>query len=338
MQHQLNTTSPNTTTDTLFQHSVRPEWGLAVMAWDRDGRRGYQFEDGALRVFKRGYYDFLEPADRPLDETQSVLDELNRKIGRRRAAKRSDHVSIPLSGQIDFFAATYAKGFRGVKWTRERRGLDAKKTLKRHRNPVVARARQLFGPERLRAELDAGQAARLIDDLREVLTATSLVTKTHMRGLERVGDGHAERLMSTLHELLVGEGELGRRFDRWVGALRAALGTKPSWSMATAVPALIDPQNHVCVKRTTFARQASWLAPSLTIGKEPGGTAYVRLLDMTDTLADKLQERGFAPHDRLDLYDFIDMTLRPKAIEAIASAAPSSQTEGQQAGENKASS
>ena len=49
--------------DGLYRHTKRPEWGVAILAWERGGRRAYQFEDGRLRKFREGYYSLMKPVD-----------------------------------------------------------------------------------------------------------------------------------------------------------------------------------------------------------------------------------------------------------------------------------
>ena len=36
----------------VVQHRVKPEWGAAVLVWRRDGKSGFQFEDGEIRAFR----------------------------------------------------------------------------------------------------------------------------------------------------------------------------------------------------------------------------------------------------------------------------------------------
>src|SRR5690606_26156746 len=45
----------------VYQHTKRAQWGLAALVWERDGKRGYRFEDGSERVFREGFYHLLEP-------------------------------------------------------------------------------------------------------------------------------------------------------------------------------------------------------------------------------------------------------------------------------------
>ena len=60
---------PNTPTPPpglrLFRHSKRPQWGIAALVWELNGKRGYQFSDGKLRVFKQGFYGLFESAVAP---------------------------------------------------------------------------------------------------------------------------------------------------------------------------------------------------------------------------------------------------------------------------------
>ena len=51
---------------TFYRHRMRPKWGLAILAWDTGDKRGFQFEDGQVRIIKDGFYDLMievEPQD-----------------------------------------------------------------------------------------------------------------------------------------------------------------------------------------------------------------------------------------------------------------------------------
>jgi len=53
----------------LRRHAKRPDWGLAIAVWKREGRTAYQFEDGNLRALANDYTHFMTPVDRPRDVT-----------------------------------------------------------------------------------------------------------------------------------------------------------------------------------------------------------------------------------------------------------------------------
>lgn len=312
----------------LYRHTSKPQWGLALLAWERDGKRAYQFEDGKLRVFKEGYFQLLEPVDRPADETEVAIRELNTKLGRKRAAKRNGRTepAIPLSKQIDLFVHLYADGFEGDDWVSDKRGVDVENALKRHREPVMKRARELFTKERLLAAAE-DNALSLIEDIAEIIESTDLVTKAQTRGLSRATEPLARRVAAALHEVLYGEGEMTLRFERYVGSLGRAIGKKASWQLATLIPALVDPATHICVKPSAMKTQAVWMAPSLVIGKTPSGAIYTRILEMVAVLVEKLTAAGHKPRDLMDVYDFMWTTLRPKAQSMIAEGIPAPKPE-----------
>ena len=101
----------------LFQHKARPQWGLAIVAWEREGKRGYQFEDGELRVFKNGFFHLLDEVSHPLDEAAVVVARLARAAGVN-AAEAADTKNAPkpvetypFDKQIVLFLERFPKGF-----------------------------------------------------------------------------------------------------------------------------------------------------------------------------------------------------------------------------------
>jgi len=320
MNQSTTSNDNNPTAQSLFQHSSCSHWGLAVLAWEIEDKRGYQFEDGKLRVFKNSHYGLLKQVDRPLDEAAALLNELNRQLGRHQASKRrgSTYEPIPLAKQVEFFAGLYPKGFQGAKWAKRHRGMDAKRPLKRHRIHGIAKAKELLTASRLEAKLESGEALAVVAELAELMASTDMVTKVQARGLESVDEADAVHLVRALADLLWGEGVVSRRFSVWVSAIKRATGKPANWAVATAIPALFSPHEHVCVKPSTFARQAAWMAPNLVIERQPSGRVYDRVRDMVVIIREKLEEHGLRPSDRLDIYDFIQITLRPKAVAAMA--------------------
>lgn len=316
---QLTANDRTDTSNTLFQHIKRPDWGLATRVWRVDDKRAYQFQDGRLRIFKARFDALLRPVDRPVDERDRVLAELGKASDRRDAAKRiaGQHAPIDPRDQIAYFSTLFPKGFQGAKWARAHRGIDARKQLKRHRQPVIDAAGDLLTPERLRAHVDGDLSLIIIDRLRTLAGSTDLVTKAAARGLERVDAVAGARIVGALADLLTDDREVATAFDVWVTALTRALGRTPSWELATSIPALARPDRFTAVKRSTFRRAAAWLAPNLTIDAAPAGHVYRRVQDMISTLTRLLAEAGLRPRDRLDVFDFVQLTLCPKAVAQI---------------------
>ncbi len=306
----------------LYQHKARPEWGLAVLAWERGDKRGYQFEDGKLRVFKKGYFKLLEAVDQEPEESTSVAQALQRRIGWRQqapaTATRTRVNSVPFEQQIAYFEELYPKGFQGSKWAKEKRGIDSKRRLKRHREEAVIEARNILGQERLRERLDAGESAGVIQSLIALCDETDLITKRQSQPLSKVGEENAQEVAEGLYELLYGEERLAIRFERFVDTLARVTRKKPSWQLATVFLALTQPKDHVCVKPRNFKTQAASMSQGLKVTAVPSAPVYERLRDMAAEVRDQLVEADYRPRDLLDVYDFMDTTLSPKSGKAAA--------------------
>lgn len=309
------TTSPEDSPQVLYRHVKRPRWGLAMLAWDDNhDKRGYQFEDGKLRIFKRGFYRLLEEVDPPADRAQRVLERLGRATERLEAVKNSkSNVLIPIAEQIAYFKEQYPDGFAGDSWTAKMRGRGAKKALKRHRDPVVKRARKLLAQKRLERLIEARQYDEVIEALVDVLGRTSLVTAGKLEPLRRAFGRQREAIAVALQRLLHGDGPLDSRFDDFVRSTG-----EPSWELATAPMALVHPEEHVCVKPSVFNQQALWMAPRLERTPHPTAQAYHRYRRMALAVSDLLVAAGVEPLDLLDLHDFIYVTLRPAARKLLA--------------------
>jgi len=310
----------------LFQHVKRKEWGFAIMAWERDGKRGYQFEDGELRVFKDGYYHLLEEMEDVVDAI-SIIARLAAK--RESARKKEDAKSrgsrsgrssvnvedLPTIGeQMLVFRSLFPQGFDDPAWIKEHRGGDGR-ALKRHRAPAVSRARDSLAQESLDALLEAGQTHSVIERACEVLDKTDLVTKSQVDPLRETG--RDSRLAQAVVDFLYGETDVETRFAMLCRALATATRKPPSWQLATALGSLVHPTDHVCIRPSVFAAQARTMAPRVRASKSPTSAAYVGYIKMARKIDAELRNDGLEPADLLDVHDFIWVTLRPAAREVL---------------------
>lgn len=309
---------------TIYRHDDRPEWGDAILAWEREDKRGYQFEDGTLRVFKQGWYGKLQEVDRPLAkaEAMTALAGRNRGIAVLPAASRSFD-GTTFDDQLRLFEHLYGDGFAGTKWAADKRGVGVRR-LKRHRDPAVAHAREVLDVAALDARVAGAQFDLAWDEVLGVLDGTDLVTKRHVAALTDLGSDARRRLVLATRRLLWGDERYEIRFEGFVGALAASLGKPPSWPLATALSALVHPDEHVCVRPSTARAQAAWMAPRLRFSNTPTAAAYVRLVALARAVRSKLADAGAAPRDLLDVVDFMWVTLRPRArvqLEALSAPA-----------------
>ncbi len=305
----------NETRQALFVHLKRPRWGFAVLAFDHSDKRGYQFEDGKLRLFKHGYYDMLQEVDPPFDKRRPVLEQLNRALGRHEASKASGNGELLISPaeQVALFKEEHPEGFAGEAWKKKMRGAGAKRALKRHRDPAAKLARERLSAEVLVQWIEAHQYDAVIEALIAVLEQTSLVTAAKLKPLREAPAYRRRQIAEALCDLLHGEGALELRFERFVASLDA-----PSWELASAPLALVHPEQHVCVRPNVFKQQAIWMAPRLLHTPRPNARTYGRYLKMALALREQLEAATLSPQDLLDIHDFIYATLRPAARKLLA--------------------
>ncbi|MCZ7681830.1 MAG: hypothetical protein M5U28_24775 [Sandaracinaceae bacterium] len=298
---------------TLYAHSRRPTWGLAILAREDREERQYQFQDGQLRTFKRGYYELLEEVEAPPRAVDIVRDlEAMLRIEQGRSAggrARSTERVVRFDDQVRAFEASFPRGFADPAWTGR-----AGEGLARARAGAIAEARAHLAASELERALCAGATAGVIEIVKRVLGATDLAGSKDSLPIRRLSADHHEELVRSLAALLWDAGPYAPRLDGFVAALRRASGRRVSWPLATVLPALVHSSAHVAVKPTVFRRQARWMAPSLAYDAAPSGALYAHLKSMAEAVRDRLAQAGHPPRDLLDVHDFMVWTLRPGAI------------------------
>lgn len=299
----------------LIMHSKCPDWGHGLLAWKRDAKRAYHFEDGKLRVFKEEYCHLLHEVDLPLDRAQRVLDRLDRALGRHEAASRSGMKKgelLSLDQQIEIFLRMYPDGFQGDQWVEKMRGDGAKSSLKRHRSPAIAFAQEKLSAEALEAFISEQRFDEGVDQVLAVLANTNLVRPAQLKPIKGLAPHRISGFVIALQAVLHSDGEPAQMVDEFTRSMDG-----PCWELATALQALMYPDEHVCVHPTRFKQQAMWMAPRLEHSKSPDGASYYRYLAMVQGVRDRLRKAELTPHDLLDVYDFMLTTLTPSARKML---------------------
>lgn len=327
MQHQSNVNSLQSTFKgaavpesgqrsalRLFRHTKRPNWGVAALVWERNGKRGYQFSDGKLRVFKEGYYTLFESA--VVEQGGEAARAMIRLTNQRRSEGTNDTTNqlSTLRDQIELFRREYPTGFVGTTWTKKYRGTGARRRLKRHRDPALAEAAQL-GQNELRTLIAAEQWGLVLDVVVALLSGTNLVPAGQLRKLRALSPSRelVFAISRWLHGEHADEREANKRFDRLV----RELGDAGTWEIVTALGGLVHPKAHTCVRLSVYSTQGKMLMSGLRVQRRPRGKDYHRLLEVARTVQAELEGQGFAPRDLLDVYDFVWETLRPAARETL---------------------
>lgn len=307
-------------TSVFFHHSVRPEWGLAIMTAEFGSKRRYQFEDGQLRTIAQGYYHMLEAATAPTDANSRMAQLLvERDLGRARRRldelpKAMQQEMVALRQQIDWFERTYPNGFAGDAWIAAHRSRATGKQLKRHRDTVLEDAKALLSREALVALTTPEAAVEWQSALAALLKRTDCARKQDVESV--IGTEEPLRLVRALERWLYVDTSSSRAFHDVAHALM-----KPTWSLVTTIAALARPDEHVAVSTAAFTRLASFVNPEIErLGGCPDRRTYDAILNMTALVRLRLEQRGHEPLDLMDVRDFIVDSLRPKVMQEIKAA------------------
>lgn len=295
----------------LFRHQKRRHWGIAALLWERDGKRGYQFSDGKMRVFKEGFYHLLAEAEAPGDGSARAVRRLARVA---RANDVTESTRLPtLRDQISLFRRSFPDGFRGEAWSKAHRGVEASKRLKRHRDPAISEAHALSA-EQLQPLIDAGDHDTVLERVRELAASSNLIPGSHAKKLARI---RPSRELSLAIQQWVACAPDDDEAERSFNVLVRKLGDAATWPLVTAIAGLVDPEHHTCVRPSVYTQQGKMLLPNFQADKRPRFAVYRRYLHMARTIEDELGEAGFSPRDLLDIYDFVWETLRPAVRDEL---------------------
>jgi hypothetical protein len=307
------------------KHPGCPDWGLGLLVEERDGKRFFDFEDGRVHSIAKDHWDKLQTVELAGDEARAIESRI-REIREKASApvKKAPRRAAPTPPKTSFeeqvaqFEKDFPGGFAGEVFVAKERGVapapgEAEAPKKKSKAPVeaaIAAARSLLAKGELAGLVAGGKHAEVAERVRKVQkAATGLL---HPLGdvipFEKLPAERYEALAAGALELLHGDGEHAARFDRYVGVLaQDKLGT---WPLVTVLGALAAPGDHAFVKPSYYEKQASVLGFDLAYERTPSAAAYGRMLDLARKVKARLEEKGLAPRDLLDVYTFMVKTLK----------------------------
>lgn len=294
----------------LYAHSKRPRWGFAILAWEGDGQRRYQFQDGQLRTFKLGYYELLEPVEALDDRALDIVHELTAMLRSERSGRAERRGGF--EARLAELVRLYPKGFEDPRWIADRRGEGKRK--RSHRDPAIHDARERLAAPVLDEAIAAGRYSELVHAARAVIAATDLAGSKDTGALRRLPDARHEEFACALRELLWSEAPAHERLARYLAVLGDNPGERVTWPLATALTALVHPTEHAFVKPSVVRREAHWLAPSLPYDAAPSAELYARMLTVMVGVKGRLERAGHKPRDLFDVTDFLALPL-PRASQ-----------------------
>jgi hypothetical protein len=307
----------------LREHAERPQWGLAIRVWSRGDRRGYQFEDGKLRIIAEQFDHKMRAVTRAAAEAERLHAALwklsgltQARVDQRRGGKEQGACSVTFDEQLSLFLSDYPDGFADPTWLRDVRGAEAARRSTRHRDPAIAAARALLGNDELAPLIESQDYSSVISRAAQALEGCSLVSGTQGALLTSLHPANERGFAVALVECLHGEEAPERSFERLVASL-ASSKRAPSWPLITAFAALVHPEDQICIKPSVFQQQARVLAPGLTLERRPNYVQYEHMRTLAESITHELLARQRPPQDWMDVHDFVWATMRPAAVKRI---------------------
>jgi len=304
----------------LFAHTGRKDWGVGVLAWEADGKRGYLFENGEERTMANGYFELMRRVEQPSADERAAYARLQGILAARASANASTQLGATFADLVAKFRETYAGGLQDPRWIEEVRGEGVERRTPRHRNAMVRDAREQLSSSVLDALISSQRHDHLWNQVTSVLGRTDLVPASQLRNPKSVDVQQQRGLAVAVRDLLYGETPYEKRFERYLGALTGFFGEPARWEIATALSALVNPTEHVCVHPTIFRQQLKATGSRGTVAARPSSAAYTRLLVVARFVGGQLVGQGEEPRDLLDVRDFMQIALKPPPKTRITKA------------------
>jgi hypothetical protein len=296
-----------------------------VLVSEIPDKRTFLFEDGSERSFRPDYWHKMEIVDVQATEAARI-DRLARRnqapsaTSARKSKLPPKKPEISFEQQVAYFMRLYPVGFEDEGYIKSERGEPGGKGAEKLRDAALERAEELLSQRNLQDLVDKGSYDEIHGMAYELLTCTKGTTQkaeaVHFKNMpESAREGFARGLL----ELLYDDRPYATRFDSFVAALDIEGGA--TWPVATLLPALIYPADHVFVKPTFFKKQALILGIDPKYDMAPNAMTYEQLLATARKAMTLLQEAGQRPRDLWDVHNFVCKTLGPKAIKEASSKA-----------------
>lgn len=315
---------------TIYRHPARPEWGHGILVEERDAKLILHWEDGQEHVVASAFRDKLQPAELPdadatrIDETVRGMrakkiktDEKARNRAKVKPRPGKVQARLTFDEQVARFTGKFPEGFVGGAFDESERGVKAGAPIDGQRQAAIDRAKTDLAAGAL-GDPDAAfeTALALLGATTLVFPIEGVIPFRTMRAEHRAG------FATTLRDLLHGEGAHADRFDRFVAALLIEDGKqvtkRPTWPLATILPALHDPAKHAFIKPKLLQEQAAVLGMPVNYTPLPSGAVYAEFVAVLEAVDRRLREAGHKPRDLMDVAAFVWTTLAPVKVAAPA--------------------
>ena len=173
----------------LYQHSRRPQWGLAILCSEDKTSRKFQFQDGRSRTFKEGFYHLLEPVEHNEGDADLIVASLSKAMDRAvtrtrimERAKKEGRNIFTVGDQVSLFRKIYPNGFQDETYIEQvRQGGGANRRRKKNREAGLEVAQELLGQSVMDEALYAHDYRSIYDSAIKVLSCTDIASTSTER-------------------------------------------------------------------------------------------------------------------------------------------------------------
>ncbi len=297
----------------LFAHKSRKDWGVGLLAWEADGKRGYLFDNGQERTMASGFFELMRRVEHPSADERAACARLQKILAARAKAHASARLGLSFADHVEKFRETYEGGLQDARWVTEVRGDGAERRAAGHRDAVIEEARKQLSAAALDALISSQKYDQLWNVVATVFGRTDLVPAAQLRKPKAATAEQLRALALAVRDLLHGKTPYDQRFDRYLSALAGYFGEPARWEIATALSAIVHPSEHVYVQPTVFRLQLKASGTSRSLPTRPSSAAYGKLLVIARFVSSQLVSQGEKPRDLLDVHDFMRIALKPAA-------------------------
>jgi hypothetical protein len=306
-----------TSSNAAYKNESSPEWGLGLVVEDQPDNWVLVFEHVGRKKFIKAKAKTLVT----VSLAPEVLEQLKAKLHGRHAAragakakaKRKPTKNVArfttFEEQMKAFERLFPGGFDGDTFVKEERGAPGATGKAGYKAAGIALAQAELQPERF----ETASPADLFDSAKRVLGATNIVFPIEGAiAFGAVPEEDREATVTSLKQLLHGEGDYGARLEQFAASLslkdKSGKAKKVTWPLATIFAALYQPAEQTVVKPTVFAAEGATLGLAVEKSQPVTAGGYRQFAKVALETQRRLLEAGYKPRDLVDVYSFIHRT------------------------------
>ncbi len=287
------------------KHATRTDWGLGeVLADAHGGRIRIFFEDVGVKEFQLDTAKFIQVFGEEADSTYltALVKRFNSETKNPKQAHKSKSGFIPFAAAIANFLSYFPKGFQDPKY------LKGASNEREYKDAATELMRELLGREVFQDLLRQGQFKVIVERAKKVMNNTTLIHHYEKiwfaNGLAT--DERQKQFAESLFDLLYGNDEMRVRFERFSTMLYEMKAAK--WPIITYFLFIAFPDRHLFLKPEVTRNAANILNFEINYRPELNWLTYSLVLEMADSIRDKLNKDGgenFTSCDMIDIQSFI---------------------------------